>query len=1110
MSRASQKIEKAASEEVQLKLLYGDDSRFRYWESHLFNEVYLRKDLPEKHADKWNDVDALSFQHFMNTLRTLAEEYGGSNSTPSGWSETETINNWVKYVLDALGWKDNCSGVQNPFLEETSFRFDDKTLRTDILIVDDPREKQYIKNKNGSDRLVEARNSVLIPVEVKYWQRLEEYRQGKSEQKGRRDNESDDLEQTLTPNEQVTQYMQMLKRPWGILTDGAKWRLFNSDLSLEDSNRYFEFNLFSLIQSLSTAQTDADRAEIVESAKYFFHFFSKEALCPKDEANESFVAEVLHFSKKYVGKVEEDLKDRFVKAMNIACNEIFRASGGSKDKANIEGVRNVAESTLFNILFIKSLESRNILPMNATDYRKISLSSLIDKIEKFDPEKDDFLNHRELERAFKKGNGNSFQFTPTGTELHERIVRLIEVIHDGKSSKDDFGFEIAGFKETIFSKYEWGMFKTAKIKNNEWVRILFQLGYAESESSGRKYQQIPYSYFTPRQLGSIYESFLEFQLEKADTDLIYKDRQWQSANLDSRIYKNSELPKVRKGELFFTPDNKDRKATGSYYTPDYVVKYVVKETLDPLVKNLKSKEILSLKVCDPAMGSGHFLVSTLNYLCKAFLKQKLIEVGDFPDQTISEIKQLVLKSSVYGVDINTRAVKLARMSLWLETARVNGKLENLEQQVVNANSLMSSTLARRYGNGSMSFKWKPLDVKSMFPKVDNKFDAIVGNPPWGAELSDESHRILQAEFKELGDKGKDSFKYFIAKGFELSDVAGWVVPNTILTRNECSDVRRVLSEKRITHFVNLGDGVFENVTRPSCIVICNRKNSSKPMAADLSTLKSNDEKSEVLFGSDPEVWQPLSLSEQNGEVAFALAKNGDEALLLDILGKKAEHNLGEYLDFFSKGVELGCADAFLIEKGQLGKSEYILPIVRGRDIERTGIKSPKNEVIVLNGVAEKDIPKNIRDHLANFSQDLKSRKCVVAKKRKWYELNSMKDFTYFKGDRILLRETGDSLIACKNNGFVTQDTVHNIKVKDEFSDLTDLILELFSSSIVNKLFSMVTNEKGAVFAKVKQVYVYKIPMPNLIQLKKIRAKTKTIDSAILKAWGIEEGSKLTA
>lgn len=176
------------------------------------------------------------------------------------------------------------------------------------------------------------------------------------------------------------------------------------------------------------------------------------------------------------------------------------------------------------------------------------------------------INDRE--GKFSAANGGTIFLDEIGDmpmELQSKLLRVTGIIHKGATSKDNFGFEIAGFKESVFSTDEWQIFKNCKIQNHDWVRILFELGYAESESKNRKYQQIPYSYFTPRQLGSIYESFLEFKIDKATEGMVFEKHQWFPADINSKKYKFADIPKVEKGDLFFTPDNEDRKATGSYY-----------------------------------------------------------------------------------------------------------------------------------------------------------------------------------------------------------------------------------------------------------------------------------------------------------------------------------------------------------------------------------------------------------------------------------------------------------------------------------------------------------------------------------------------------------------
>jgi len=794
MSAVNKKNKIGAKSPEQLELYRSPEFQFKYWESSLFNETYLRNDLHNKHDDVWNS-DSVEFQNFFDKIKNLFHAFDGDEKDMNNWTETETINLWVKEVLNALGWDNRSQGPKKPYLEETSFRSNGRTYRTDILIVDMPDEAKYIKKLKGDEKVDEAKRSVLIPVEVKYWNRLEQFRQGKSEERNKVEKkDSDELSLTTSPNEQTTKYMEMLNQNWGILTDGARWRLFNKELSVEEPNRFFEFNLFSLFQSYTTEETDADRREIEEAAKYFFNFFSKSSLFPEDHSVEPFPNEILRYSKKYISHVEENLKDRFIDAMNFACNGFYQVAKENKIDVDLTFIRSISESCLFNILFTKSLESRGVLPMNTPDYRDLSLSSIVDKIDLYDPNRDEEINLRDLRRAYKRSNTKSFDYTPEGTQIHDKIVRLAKIIHDGNSDKDDFGFEIAGFRESVFDTKEWKFFTNNKLPNSVWVDVLFQLGYAESDLRGHKHQQIPYAYFTPRQLGSIYEGFLEYQLDEADQDMIYEKKQWKKADLKSKKYKNQELPKVNKGALFFTPDNKDRKATGSYYTPDYIVQYIVEESLNPLTKGKSSVEILNLKVCDPAMGSGHFLVGALNYLTSSYLKALADESEGDLKITQPEAKRKVLDACIYGVDINPRAVKLACMSLWLESAFVQHKLERLDDQIKCGNSLESFAWDREFGF---------------------LFNAVIGNPPYIASKNQSVTSVSEGQ--------SDLYIEFLNKSLDLLNdkgVMSMIVPDPILIRkNGLSFRKKVLKENfYLKKCVHMG-GVFDAAKVSNVIVV---------------------------------------------------------------------------------------------------------------------------------------------------------------------------------------------------------------------------------------------------------------------------------------------------
>jgi len=185
-----------------------------------------------------------------------------------------------------------------------------------------------------------------------------------------------------------------------------------------------------------------------------------------------------------------------------------------------------------------------------------------------------------------------------------------------------------------------------------------------------------------------------------------------------RFEEFSEFDRARAGELYLTGDRGERKATGSYYTPDYIVDYIVEKTVGPVVeerwKEALSKNeslieaTLSVKVLDPAMGSGHFLVGAVEYLAGKLLQaaERDIEWGWVEDQgqfTSEWAKREAVSHSIYGVDLNELAVELAKVSLWLVTIAKDKPLSFLDHRLKQGNSLVGARLSDlKYYPGSVN------------------------------------------------------------------------------------------------------------------------------------------------------------------------------------------------------------------------------------------------------------------------------------------------------------------------------------------------------------------------------------------------------------------------
>jgi|GEM_PF-4474365 len=986
-----------------------------YWESTLFSEVYLHNDLKRDFAEKWDkDYDDVvfdedgntlksGFAYFYNEFRNIASTL--RNSTNKKLSETDTISKIIVPLLDALGWYDNCANnAEEPFAAETGFtvkgkgKEKSKVYRTDMLLVDYPQEASFISDPKVTDqRKKEARNYCIAPLEAKYWNRITDHKGKKKLDKKLENKEKDDTSGSLSFNEQVLNYMDILHKKWGIVTDGNTWRLVQSELSGESSQRCFEFKIESLLsKEKNIEQGESDNGEFLENAKYFYLFFGKPSYV-KGEAGKVFLDEILKESRKYIDSIEEDLKDRFISAMNITCDGLLRVAkenGSIKKpkKEDLDLIRTVAESHLFNILFIKSCEARGVLPTKSPKYYTISLTSIIDRISVFDPEKyvtksdKSYIN----QRLVKTLNGNKFK--PDGVGLYKNIINLTELIHQGTDDSDNFGFEIKGFRESIFSKEEWDFAQKHHLTDEEMVQVLFQLGYSKSEEAlQRNYQQIPYSYFTARQLGSIYESFLEYQLDVADKPMVYlkkgKYKQW--VKLTSALQKKLKgfEPIVKKNQLFFTPDNSERKTTGSYYTPDYIVQYIVKETIGPLCNNKTSKEILELKVCDPAMGSGHFLIGALAILTKKYLSALEKESCSENLPTSAEAKRIILENCIYGVDINDRAVKLAKMSLWLESAYCGRKLEKLDDQLKRENSVFLIT------------------PKNNYP---NRFSCIVTNPPWesikvndeqffGAKLPKIKGKVKRDKFIEklLKDDQELSsnysnyiksirattdyilnnyslqapkiqgfstsmaepnyYKAFIELAIKISDNIGIVMPTGVCTDIGCADLRKEIYKNfninSIMQFPK-DSKVFDNVSQDFSIMLMGKGKDLGLNFPDFSKIKDS-----------------ISADERNAyrvnkKIFYKISKDICSILRID---DEVEERLLDKLYDYPKIYEIDLASNYFLPKCGSNTTlmeKYItnkktdVKVAKGEDVGRYAFSNKYNYFIDLLKI-KKENKKNI-------------------------------------------------------------------------------------------------------------------------------------------------------
>ncbi|MDO8339292.1 MAG: N-6 DNA methylase [Candidatus Burarchaeum sp.] len=276
-----------------------------------------------------------------------------------------------------------------------------------------------------------------------------------------------------------------------------------------------------------------------------------------------------------------------------------------------------------------------------------------------------------------------------------------------------------------------------------------------------------------------------------------------------------------------------RKEQGIYYTPTYIVDYIVKNALGEMLKDKKPEEVARLKVLDPTCGSGSFLIKAFDEIKSYYKNQK--------GQQKLNVDSQILTQNIYGVDLDSKAVEIARLNLLLKAAETKHKLPELNNNLKQGNSFIESEAIA----GDKAFKWEK-QFASVF--TDGRFDVIIGNPPYVHQkgekdapkisyLEREYYRqnytsVYSNEVKTRGGIKLNLFVPYVERTISLlkpMGFLGFIVHKNVLKVESYKLLRKyILDNCSIEQIVDLGAGVFSEVTGETVIMILKKEpNSSK-------------------------------------------------------------------------------------------------------------------------------------------------------------------------------------------------------------------------------------------------------------------------------------------
>ena len=469
---------------------------------------------------------------------------------------------------------------------------------------------------------------------------------------------------------------------WGILTNGSVWRLYDYRARPRASG-YFEADLAELLKPGKE-----------DELRVFHLLFRRESFTLQDGATSTFLEAALAEGRRYEEQVAQDLSGVvFEQVFPNLVDALAEKSGES-----LAASRDAALIFLYRLLFVLYAEDRGLLPVNDGRYDDYGLRK---------PVRDDIASRMAADDTF------SAKFT----NYYDRLVNLFRIIDEGDES-----IGLPPYNGGLFAAEAAPLLETVRLADKDIASIIYDLSHAEDSQGVRRF--VNYRDMSVQQLGSIYERLLEREPVRDD-----------------------------EGNISIRPNPYARKDSGSFYTSQELVDLIVERTLKPLAEErlqafvekadaLKSdrraKEerraeleqldpaegVLDLKVLDPAMGSGHFLVTAVDFLSdyiaeliervpsvpewldgeyasplvgrvvairddirkRADESNWVLDEAQLTDQAI--IRRMVLKRCIYGVDKNRLTVELAKVSLWLHSFTVGAPLSFLDHHLRCGDSLV--------------------------------------------------------------------------------------------------------------------------------------------------------------------------------------------------------------------------------------------------------------------------------------------------------------------------------------------------------------------------------------------------------------------------------------
>ena len=778
----------------------------------LFAPDYLQESIAE--LPEWQALGDARVDEFAAAARRLAAPFHAPNASPN---ESHTEADLIWPLLEQLGWT---ASLRQQNLSAAGR----ENVPDGLLFADGAAKARALEVAEGPARY--AIGTALL--ESKRWLRP-------------LDRGSGHRGETLAPSSQMLRYLRRADDltdggvRWGILTNGAQWRLYYQG-ARSVANQFFEIDLAAALALPTLPARDEglfrlDEEERRHALRLFMVFFGRDAFVLRDAS-----ARNLHERALLQGRYDEQriASDMSQLVFERVFPNLAKAIAGAAPEAPLGEVREATLVLLYRMLFILYAEDRQLLPMRDDGYANISFRQRV---------RDDVRRRKE----------RGLPFSETVCGYYHTLMDLARVIDRG-----DPAFGLPPYNGGLFDPAAALLLERIRLPNACLAEVVDALSFEQPSRGERRY--LNYRSLSVQQLGSIYERLLEHEVVR-DAD----------------------------GAVGVRPNAFARKGSGSYYTPDELVRLVLAEAVEPLVADRlaafraavaaggraaaaaadPARAILQMKVCDPAMGSGHFLVNLVDHLgdhviaalaeaedaLPGYASPVLAEVeaarrtirdnarregwhvapGHLDDRQI--LRRMVLKRCVYGVDKNPMAVELAKVSLWLHTFTIGVPLGFLDHHLRWGDSLfgcdVGAAIEHAESAGGALFVRGPLEralaaakpMRLLEALADVEIDeadrsaALFGKVEQGiAPLSEFLSALHALEWLQPDDKGRAAVRSWLGGAFgdplaflageEAGDAPGRGSPEAARCARLLGEARQLAAEERFLHWQVAFPGVW--------------------------------------------------------------------------------------------------------------------------------------------------------------------------------------------------------------------------------------------------------------------------------------------------------------